>query len=232
MHSSFRIILAGLSIVLACGCSSDDAGKPIRPGTKPQPPNPNFGKMDYGDADDSTIQFKDDVAANASLDDDLTTLTFTNKDGQQVALKDFLGQKHVILVITRGYAGSICPYCATQTSRLIANYSKLQAENAEVLVVYPLEKPTDTPRLDDFVARAVKSLPAAEHKVPFPLLLDVELKAVDQLGIRRDLSKPATYIFDKEGQLRFAYVGGSLADRPSIKALLDQLGQLNQAPKS
>ncbi|MBC8115001.1 MAG: peroxiredoxin family protein, partial [Candidatus Saccharimonas sp.] len=223
MNSSFRVVVTVLGIVVASGCSSERGDKPLRPGTQPQPPNPNAGKLDYDDVDDSMIKFKDDVAANASLETDLTQLTFTNRDGQQVALKDYLGKQHVILVITRGYAGSICPYCATQTSRLIANYKKLQAQNAEVLVVYPLEKPADTPKLDDFVARAVKSLPTAEHKVPFPLLLDVELKAVDELGIRRDLSKPATYIFDKEGQLRFAYVGTSLADRPSIKALLDQL---------
>lgn len=229
MNRSLRVMVAALGIVFAGGCSSDDAGRPLRPGTQPQPPNPDASKIpDYSGVDDSMIKFKDDVAANASLDDDLTTLTFTNKDGQQVALKDFLGKQHVILVITRGYAGSICPYCATQTSRLIANYPKLQAQNAEVLVVYPLEKPADAVRLDEFVAKAVRSLPAAEHKVPFPLLLDVELKAVDQLGIRRDLSKPATYIFDKEGQLRFAYVGTSLADRPSIKALLDQLAQINK----
>ena len=232
MNSSSRVLMAALGIAFVMGCSSEAPDQPLRPGTKPQPPNPNASRLDYGDVDESMIKFKDDVAANASLDDDLTTLTFTNKDGQQVSLKDFLGKKHVILVITRGYGGSICPYCATQTSRLIANYSKLQAQNAEVLVVYPLEKTADTPKLDDFVARAVKSLPAAGKKVPFPLLLDVELKAVDVLGIRRDLSKPATYIFDKEGELRFAYVGSSLADRPSIKALLDQLAQLNQPPKS
>ncbi len=229
MNNSFRVAVMLLGIAFVGGCSSDDAGQPIRPGTAPRPPDPNAGKVpDYSGVDDSMIKFKDDVAANASLDDDLTTLTFTNKEGEQVALKDFLGKQHVILVITRGYNGSICPYCATQTSRLIANYPKLQAQNAEVLVVYPLDKPADAARLDDFVKKAVTSLPAAEHKVPFPLLLDVELKAVDQLGIRRDLSKPATYIFDKDGQLRFAYVGTSLADRPSIKALLDQLARINK----
>jgi peroxiredoxin len=228
MKSSFQVVLALLGIAIASGCSSESADTPLRPGTQRQLPNPNAGKLDYDDVDESMIKFKDDVAANASLESDLTQLMFTNRDGQQVALKDFLGRKHVILVITRGYAGSICPYCATQTSRLIANYTKLQAQNAEVLVVYPLEKPADTPKLDDFVARVVKRLPAAEHKVPFPLLLDVELKAVDELGIRKDLSKPATYIFDKDGQLRFAYVGTSLADRPSIKSLLDQLGQINK----
>ena len=62
---------------------------------------------------------------------------------------------------------------------------------------------------------------------PFPLVLDVELHAVDQLGIRADLSKPATYILDKQGQVRFAYVGSTIADRPSVKSLLDQLTAIN-----
>ncbi len=222
--------IAGL-IAIVTGCSADTASQPVRPPTAPQTQSSaNYGYGDY--VDESMIQFKDDVTPQATPEADLTSLAFTNKDGQQIALKDFLGQKHLILVITRGYAGSICPYCATQTSRLIANYSKFQEANSEVVVVYPLDKPADHPRLDEFVARAVMSLPAAEKKVPFPLLLDVELKAVDALGIRKDLSKPATYIFDKDGQLRFTYVGSSLADRPSIKALLDQLEHLNQPDRS
>ena len=55
----------------------------------------------------------------------------------------------------------------------------------------------------------------------------IDLTAVDALGIRADLSKPATYILDKQGEVRFAYVGRDLADRPSVKALLDQLDQIN-----
>ena len=227
MSKSCWLVLAAVCAVLGSGCSSQTPDKPLRPPTQPQPAAAASGG--YGDyVDESLIKFKDSLVSQSSPEADLTALTFTDKEGKQIALKDFLGQKHLILVITRGYGGSICPYCATQTSRLIANYPKLQAANAEVVVVYPLSKPADTPKLDDFVSRAVMSLPAAEKNVPFPLLLDVELKAVDALGIRKDLSKPATYIFDKEGQLRFAYVGSSLADRPSIKALLDQLAQLNK----
>ena len=58
-------------------------------------------------------------------------------------------------------------------------------------------------------------------------MLDVELKAVDHLGIRKDLSKPATYILDKQGQTRFAYVGATLADRPSVQSMLEQLATIN-----
>jgi peroxiredoxin len=61
--------------------------------------------------------------------------------------------------------------------------------------------------------------------VPFPVLLDVQLQAVDQLGIRKDLSKPATYIVDRTGEVRYAYVGNHLADRPSVQAVLQQLDQ-------
>ena len=62
------------------------------------------------------------------------------------------------------------------------------------------------------------------------VVLDIELKAVDSLGIRKDLSKPATYILDKAGHVRFAYVGKSLSDRPSIKAILKQLDTLKEEP--
>lgn len=61
-----------------------------------------------------------------------------------------------------------------------------------------------------------------------PLVFDPELKVVDKLGIRKDLSKPATYILDPKGQVQYAYVGATLADRPSVKAMLDQLDEMNQ----
>ena len=54
--------------------------------------------------------------------------------------------------------------------------------------------------------------------------------AVELLGIRKDLSKPATYILDGEGRVRFAYVGNSLADRPSVKALLETAAAWSLSP--
>ena len=123
------------------------------------------------------------------------------------------------------YEGNICLYCATQTSRLIANYQAIGQRGAEVVVVFPIKQAGDR-----------ESLRAFEHVVqhdggvgpaPFPLVLDVELRAVDQLGIRADLARPATYILDKQGQLRFAYVGATITDRPSIQSILEQLDAVN-----
>lgn len=220
--SCWRHFQFTIAMCFAMGCSSQ------APPTSSPSGSGYGGGYGYGAIDDASIKFNDSVKSQSTSESDLTNLTFTDKEGKEVPLKGLLGNKHLILVITRGYGGAICPYCATQTSRLISNYGKLQEQNAEVVVVYPLAAPADAPQVDQFVAKAVQSLPEASKKVPFPLLLDVELKAVDALGIRKDLSKPATYIFDKDGQLRFAYVGESLADRPSVQALLDQLVQLNR----
>lgn len=215
--SDLRLIVV-VGIVLFAGCSSE-------PATPKADPYANSG---YYPVAEDEIKFLDDPTANATVENDITTLEFTNQSGETVSLKEYLGKKPLVLVITRGYSGSICPYCATQTSRLIANYSKFRERDAEVVVVYPLEKPADQKNLEIFVAKAVAHLPADEQAVPFPLLLDVELKAVDALGIRKSLSKPATYIFDKEGQIQFAYVGNSLSDRPSVKAILAQLDRLKK----
>lgn len=182
----------------------------------------------YNEFDTSGIVFKDHLSTNDTPGDKTADLQFTDQAGKTVPLKSLFGDKHLVLVITRGYNGQICPYCATQTARLIANYKEFTNRGAEVVLVYPIAQPADEPRLADFTKRALKLDPGAEAAgaVPFPVLLDVNLAAVDALGIRKDLSKPSTYIFDKTGKLHFAYVSSSLTDRPSVKALLEQLDLL------
>jgi peroxiredoxin len=135
-----------------------------------------------------------------------------------------------VLVFTRGYNGSICPYCSSYTSGLISNYRAIAARDADVLVVYPIAKPEQSQRLTEFLQATFERSESGVNQTPFPVVLDIGLKAVDALGIRKDLAKPATYILDKQGQVRFAYVGNSLSDRPSIKVILKQLDGLRQEP--
>jgi peroxiredoxin len=85
--------------------------------------------------------------------------------------------------------------------------------------------PTDEVPL--FLANAKVDGANGNPKVPFRLLKDTDLKAVDALDIRGDLAKPSTYILDKKGNAVFAFVGETTTDRPSIKALLAQLDKLN-----
>lgn len=207
--------LAMALTLFSMGCGSE---KPAAQTTAP----PAGGPPAYAEASYSNIQFKDVANANETVQEGKLPLVFRDRNGKKVDLADFRGRKNLVLVFTRGFDHSHCPYCSTQTSRLIANYPHFADRDAEVLVVFP----GDASYVAEFVERS-RAPYGANKDVPFPILLDEELKAVDQLGIRGNLAKPATYIVDKKGQVRYAYVGRSTADRPSVKALLDQLDLIN-----
>ncbi len=189
--------------------------------------------------DSAARKFVDQADSNTPIDGcDVGSLQFTDINGQPTDLTQFLGKKNVVVVVTRGntsggggagYYRNICLYCATQTSRLITNYESFRERDAEVVVVFPLKQLEDRGSLAD-LREAIRREGTAEEP-PFPLVLDVELQAVDQLGIRADLSKPATYIVDKQGQVKFAYVGANMIDRPSVQSMLDQLAAINADAK-
>ena len=66
-------------------------------------------------------------------------------------------------------------------------------------------------------------------KVPFPIVLDTEFTATDYFDIHSTHAHPSTYLIDKQGGIKFAYVGKNMtADRPSIKAILDKLDALEK----
>ena len=217
MSANWQSRLMIWAVLLLAGC-----------GKESEPPVGSIGVTGNYLEDYRSIQFKDDVQSNVAADGSIADLTFTDINGNEASLKDYLGKKHVVLVVTRGFNGSVCLYCATQTSRLLTSYAKFSERDAEVIVVFPVVTPDDSVRNRDFAVSVKEKLDTPVGTIPFPIVLDVELKAVDHLGIRKDLSKPATYILDKQGQTRFAYVGDSLADRPSVQALLDQLDALNK----
>ncbi len=172
------------------------------------------------------IHFQDDAVTNASPGDALVNLQFVDQTGKTVRPKDLIGAKNLVLVFTRGYNGGICPYCSSYTSSLITNYPAISERGTEVLVVYPVTKPDQSQHINDFLKATFLRTGEGVSKTPFPVVLDIELKAVDALGIRKDPSKPATYILDKKGHVRFAYVGKFLSDRPSVKSILKQLDGL------
>ncbi|MBX3437154.1 MAG: peroxiredoxin family protein [Planctomycetaceae bacterium] len=241
MSGRIDVPLMCLLTLLTAGCGSkpspppDESAASDETMTQTQEAEKSPATSGYGDYyggyyGAGPITFADDVATNVSVGDEITRLTFTDIDGKETALSDYIGKKAVVLVITRGNTNPICPYCTTQTSRLIANYPKFADRNAEVLVVYPIEHSGDQSRLTAFIDASRKLLENPNQPVPFPILLDVELKAVDRLGIRKDLSKPATYIIDPEGHVRFAYVGADINDRPSIDAMLKQLDADGTSP--
>jgi len=169
------------------------------------------------------IHFKDKVESNAKIPEGLDQLVFKDANDKRVELESYLGKKNVVLVFTEGFSGGmLCPFCKTQTSRLVANYEKFRELDTEVLVVYPGARD----HLDEFIAAAKKTEKEEVDKVPFPLVLDEELKAAGFFNIKSNLAHPSTFIIDKQGNVRLAYVGADMtADRPSVSAMLEVLRQ-------
>lgn len=174
---------------------------------------------------DDGIQFMRVTDSQPITIDDFSTLVFTDPEGKEVKLADIMTEEYLVLVITRGWYGGVCFYCASQTSRWARRFDELEPYNAQLAVIFPTESADEAVKIEELEKR-IKKGQIPNEDIPYPILLDINLSSVDQLGIRSDLAKPSTYIIDREGRVRFAYVGESIADRPTVDSILKQLSQL------
>jgi peroxiredoxin len=205
------------AVLLAAGCTSDP------------PPVPKYSAgYRYSDGGiELANQFKDDAPANRQVRRDQVPLQFVDCHGNPVDLASYRGKSNVVLVVGRGIpqsqGGLFCPFCLAQTATLMANVAEFEKREGAILVVFP--GPSD--RVKEFIEQA-KGQAAGVTNTPFPVLLDRDCAACDALGIRDDLAKPSVYVMDKKGNVVYAYVGETLSDRPSVKALLEQLDRLKK----
>ena len=166
------------------------------------------------------VAFLPAPAANAPTGAAAEPATFVDSRGSTVALADYRGKKSLVLVFTRGFSGYICPLCASYTAQIAYRYREIAAAGAEVLVVFP----GSPDKVQDFI-RAAKEITEQEGPgaLPFPVLLDVSLKNVKAFGIEGDLAKPSTYVIDREGVVRYAFVGSQPHERPDVATILAEL---------
>ncbi len=62
--------------------------------------------------------------------------------------------------------------------------------------------------------------------VDFPILSDADLATTKAYGIEdvgKDIALPATFVIDREGKVRWLYVGDNPRDRPIVSAVLSAL---------
>lgn len=71
-----------------------------------------------------------------------------------------------------------------------------------------------------------------ELELPFLLLADTERRVIQEYGVfhhnepkGRPISRPATFVLDEEGVIRYRYVGDSPPDRPAAEAILDAVAE-------
>jgi peroxiredoxin len=184
-------------------------------------PAPEVPRIDYShSAAYGAAEFKDDAPANAAPAD--FPLSFVDSEGRPIDLAQYRGKKRVVLVVLRGMpqspGGVFCPSCLAQAGSLMANRDEFARRSVEVLVLFP--GPAD--RVGEFVQTARLRTPG-EPALSFRLLLDEECQKCQQLGIRDNLARPATYVLDTKGRVTYAYVGETSTDRPSVTAVLAQL---------
>jgi len=169
------------------------------------------------------VRFEAKAESNAPTGAAVEPVSFVDSRGRAVRLEDYEGKKALVLVFTRGFPGYICPLCTSYTAQVAHRYAEIAAAGAEVLLVFP----GSPDRVEEFV-RAAREILELEGPgaLPFPVLLDMELKNVKAFGIEGELARPSTYVIDRKGTVRFAYVGDQPHERPDVDTLLGELGRL------
>lgn len=146
----------------------------------------------------------------------------TAPDGRVARISDYRGRP-IVLVFNRGFAGYICPYCTTYTAQLATRYEEIKAAGGELLLVYPT-RDTDEARALEFTD-AVNEILSQEGKegLPFPVFLDRGLAATLRFNLSGELTKPSTFVLDRAGVIRYAYVGNAPDERPAVDRVLEEL---------
>ena len=212
-------LVAVLGALAGCGSSINTSG------AKNFYPAPTLEQLK-----DGANRFNENPS-NTKVASEQVPLKFIDMVGKEVDLASFREKENVVLVVVKGVpkypGGAFCPGCLAQLNSLTANYAEFQKRGAQVVMVFSGAKEA----VPKFLADGQVDGSGGNPRVPFPLLSDTDLKAVQALGITGDLARPATYILDKKGNVVFAYVAGAdtTYDRPSVKALLEQLDKLNAA---
>lgn len=177
----------------------------------------------YGGGSDRGRLGRGDAAlAAAAIGKPLPLRRFATGDGREFDL-DALRGKRVVFVVLRGFATQVCVYCFTQTTELAAAAAAFAALDTEIVVMFPGSKG----QLAAFQSACKEEL--GEQPPPFPMLFDADLTLARALGLQGDLARPAAFVLDRDGVVRFAYVAESstnIADRPSAEELLRAVDKL------
>lgn len=104
-----------------------------------------------------------------------------------------------------------------------SDYERIAALDTELLFI----NPEDLDQTRDFVAKSK----VTREDLSFRVLADPDRAIPTKFKIEIDTDKgtevsPTAFIIDKEGVLRFKYVGSDPFDRPSTDSLVEILGMI------
>ncbi len=159
--------------------------------------------------------------------DTLPEVTMKNLEGEEVALKDTLGENMTVLVF---YRGGWCPYCNVHLADLARIEPLLAKQNVKIIGISP-----DSPEA------LMKT--RNEKAVSYELLSDSDTELIRQMrlafvskyddkenpGEKKVLPVPAVYIVDGNGKIVYSYWNSDYSKRLSGDELLEELKSTNQS---
>jgi peroxiredoxin len=138
-------------------------------------------------------------------------------DDNEVSLKSLIGGRKALLLF---YRGGWCPFCNQQLAAISSESQRFKDAGATIVGVSSEE------------VEKGKAL-LKKLSLPFILLSDTNLVGIDRYGVRDPdsheklkavgvtrLSKPAAFVIDDMGVVRYKYVGKNASDRPKNEDLL------------
>lgn len=134
-------------------------------------------------------------------------------DGGILSLSALRGSKRVILVF---YPGDNTPLCTAQLCAFRDDWQQFQSHDTLVYGVNP-------------AGQGKHAHFAAQHRFPFPLLVDTGGKVAGAYGCRMlfNLIRRTVYVIDKQGRVAFAQRGN-----PAPQEILRVLGTLQDGDVS
>ncbi|AMR29410.1 hypothetical protein A0257_21455 [Hymenobacter psoromatis] len=189
--------------------------------------------------------FLDDAAAMSSPEFTARALregapaprfTLPNAAGQPVSLAELLAHGPVVLTF---YRGAWCPYCNIQLKAYQGILAEVQALGASLVAISP-QKPDGSLSIKEKNDLQFEVLSDAGNGVARQFGLVYTLRQLSQETSQKlgndigaanadgtwDLPVPATYVLDRAGQIRLAYVEGDYTRRLEPARILEALREL------
>ncbi|MGQ9588869.1 MAG: DUF3179 domain-containing (seleno)protein [Planctomycetota bacterium] len=172
------------------------------------------------------LEFDDRRLDAARLGEEAPTFRLPSQDGAPVDLADLRGKSSVILIFIYG---DTSPVCHRQLAQLRERHAEIEKLGAEVVVVDPHEPYR--------AAHMLRSAAGADGKASFSVLADSGGTVSGLYGVAVQMrihgersNRPATFVIDKDGILRFQHRATIFSDRRSMEKVLSVLRRIERLP--
>ena len=143
--------------------------------------------------------------------------------GEEVSLHSLLGGRKALLIF---YRGGWWPFCNQQLAAISKDHLRFKEAGATIIAVSSEEVQKGKELLQKLA-------------LPYLLLSDTRFEGIDRYGVRDPnpsehlkargvlfYSRPAAFIIDEKGIIRYGYVGKNPQDRPKNEELLRVLSEI------